>query len=456
MRDLLRQSDALARLGERDRAFAFRLAMGVAATAGQLDALLEAHLSRPRGIEPRVRDALRLSAFELCWMETPVRAAVSQGVELVRSVSPRAAGVANAVLRRVADDDRPRILGARQRCGEATCDASDLALATGVPGWLVGELFGARGMDMARRMLAGRLEAAPTMVTTNPMRHDAEAARDLLSAAGLSPQPALLPEAFVLGAPAGLAASGLVESTDVVVADVAAQLVVRLLSPLPGDRVLEIGQGRGTKTLLMQFAAWGKGGFAQVDAVDSEPFKTQVAQRRMEAAGLVDAVHCHTLDGRMLADAHAIHGLSGAYDLVFLDAPCSGSGTMRRHPEIAWQLDPSSVDASRPSSLPTLQRELLEAAATRVAPGGTLAYSTCSALPQEDEDIVRAFLSGEVGARFCLVPATARLGEGPADGHVRSLAMPWATEEGFLLTERSQGDLGPADTHFLALLQAKS
>ncbi len=451
MRDLLRQSDAMARLDERDRAFAFRLAMGVAATVGQLDALLDSHLRRPRDLEPRVRDAMRLSAFELCWMETPARAAVSQGVELVRNVSPRAAGVANAVLRRVADEDLPAVNAARRRCEDGSCDATDLALASGTPVWLVRQLAASRGMEMARRMLSTRLDAAPTVVAVNPMRHDPDEALQLLAAAGLSPRVASLPGAHVLDTPAGLATSGLVEATDVVVSDVAAQLIARLLSPKPGERVLEVGQGRGTKTLLMQFAAWDHGGLALVDAVDSEPFKTQVACRRMAVAGLSDVVSCHTLDGRRLGET-GHDGICEEYDLVFLDAPCSGVGTMRRHPEIAWQLEPAAVDSRREPSLPALQVELVQAAASRVAPGGTLAYSTCSALPQEDEDVVQSFLSSKEGARFRLVSATGRLGG--EDGRLRRIAEPWTTGSGCLLTGCADCDLGMADTHFLALMRA--
>ena len=84
MRDLLRTSKDLDALDARDRALAFRLAMGVAATQGLLDQMIDAHLRKPRSVEPKVRDALRVAAFELLWMQTPLQVAVSQGVELVR------------------------------------------------------------------------------------------------------------------------------------------------------------------------------------------------------------------------------------------------------------------------------------------------------------------------------------------------------------------------------------
>jgi 16S rRNA (cytosine967-C5)-methyltransferase len=90
--------------------------------------------------------------------------------------------------------------------------------------------------------------------------------------------------------------------------------------------------------------------------------------------------------------------------VVLLDAPCSGTGTMRRHPEIPWRLAPAALDATHPESLPSLQLRLVEAAATQVAPGGRLVYATCSVLPQENEACIQAFLATPAGAAFERLP----------------------------------------------------
>ena len=108
IRDMAREDKALSALSPVDRALAFRLAMGATAAAAQLDELIDERLKRPSSLEPRVRDALQIATFELCHLDTPTGVAVSQGVELVRGVSPRAAGLANAVLRRVATEVRTR------------------------------------------------------------------------------------------------------------------------------------------------------------------------------------------------------------------------------------------------------------------------------------------------------------------------------------------------------------
>ena len=221
---------------------------------------------------------------------------------------------------------------------------------------------------------------------------------------------------------AGLAASGLVTNVDVVVSDLAAQMVAHRAAPRPGQRVLEIGQGRGTKSILLENEALLTGGVATIVAVDSELFKVRIASRRMETAGLADNVSCYVLDARQLASHDVPDAFKRPFDLVFIDAPCSGTGTMRRHPEIAWSLDEAALAGE--GTLPLLQRQILDAAATRVAPGGRLVYATCSVLPEENERVIEAFLASDQGDSFELVSYTEEVPylqtmprRGGCDGH---------------------------------------
>ena len=130
-RDLLRGASELERLSERDRGFVTRLVMGVTSAQGELDRVIESHLRRGAKLEPRVRDALRLAAFELLYLGARPDAAVSQGVELVRGVAPRAAGLANAVLRRVAEKDAATLVASRARVANGSFTTSDLARVGG-------------------------------------------------------------------------------------------------------------------------------------------------------------------------------------------------------------------------------------------------------------------------------------------------------------------------------------
>lgn len=397
-RDLLRGSEALSALPERDRAFATRLVLGVTAAEGALDRALGAHLRRGAHLEPRVRDALRLAAFELLYLGERSDVAVSQGVELVRGVAPRAAGLANAVLRRVADDDVPALAAARERVASGDFGASDLALVGALPVWLCERALASLGPADAAAWATGALEPAGAWVAANRARLSPSDAEALLAKAGCDPVAGSVPGSFLLGAPARLAPSGLVERVDVLPCDLAAQEVVLAAAPAPGSRVLEVGQGRGTKTVLIEGAAVAAGGPCEIVAVELDPRKSALAARRMEAAGVAEHVACVAADARTLGAGDLPDVLLGAFDLVFVDAPCTGTGTLARHPEIAW-----SLGADAPGELAALQGEILSAAAARVAPGGRLVYATCSVLAEEDEAVVEAFLASPAGAGFELV-----------------------------------------------------
>ena len=398
-RDLLRASDELSALSERERAQVTRLVLGAVAAEGELDRVIDAHLRRGAHLEPRVRDALRLAAFELLYLGTRDDVCVSQGVELVRGVSPRAAGLANAVLRRVAEKDAPALARARERVVAGAFDARDLARVGALPEWLCARALASLGEGRAAAWAVAALGPAGAWVAANRVQRG-QALLHALEEAGCAPTPGPVPGSYLLGAPARLAPSGLVECVDVLPCDLAAQEVVLAAAPEPGSRVLEVGQGRGTKTVLLEGAAVAAGGPCEIVSVEIDPRKSALATRRMEAAGISEHVRCVAADGRALGGDDLPDALLGSFDLVFVDAPCSGSGTLARHPEIAWSLREEALPG-----LAALQADILRAASTRVAPGGLVVYSTCSILAEEDERVVEALLTGPTGGQFELLDA---------------------------------------------------
>lgn len=411
-RDLMRGAREMETLGRKGRALATRLVLGVNVASGELDRRIDSFAARPGSIEPRVRDALRLSAFEILYLDTPRQVAVSQGVELVRGVSPRASRMANAVLRRIADC-RPEVDEAREAVSAVAggarreLSAEELSLASGYPAWLCARLVEALGVQRAAAMCACALEPAPVYVTCG--KGNAMALEEKLAAAALEPVAAELDGCWRLNAGAGLARSGLVASCDVVVADLAAQLACRATAA-PG-RVLEVGQGRGTKSLILARLMREMGAEPEVVGCELVGSKARLSTKRMEEAELAANVRCVEFDGTKLADEDALpEPLAGLFDSVIVDAPCSGTGTMRRHPETAWALGERIVDPAAEDGLPALQLSLLTAAASRVAPGGSLVYATCSVLPEENSQVVEAFLASESGAAF----ERANLREAPA------------------------------------------
>ena len=390
-------------LEPRDRALATRLVLGAAAARGELDRVVNGHLRARSALEPLVRDALRLAAFEILYLDTPAQVAVSQGVELVRSASRRAAGLGNAVLRRVADEDAAALADARGRLSEGMVGVDDLCRVGALPEWLAARVLDDLGAQGAVGYASAALEPLCASVATNLAKRDVEQTRGLLADAGCEPSDGPVPGSFVLGRPAALNATGLVASCDVLPCDLAAQEVVASIGVTPDDQVLEVGQGRGTKSILL--AALG----ARLVSVEVDAKKSELAGRRMAEAGVAGRVRCVCDDGRSLGR------VDGSFDVAFVDAPCSGTGTLSRHPEIAWSLREDSV-----AGLAELQLSILRAAAQRVAPGGRLGYSTCSVLREEDEAVVEAFLAAPEGAGFSLA-RTLRTSIPGADRHFLAL-----------------------------------
>ena len=263
-REVLRTSDVMDGLEARDRALATRLVLGVQRARGLCDAVVNAHLTHSH-LEPRVRDALRLSSFELLYLGTPTQVAVSQGVELAAVASRRARGLANAVLRRVAAGNVPAMEAARGRVRAArdagsVPEVADVALVGALPEWLARELVASLGAGACALALDAMEPPAPTVAANLNLNTEGQAFARLADA-GLQPSRLPWPGCIALGAQAGLAASGLVEETCVLPADPAAQMVSWLAAPAAGvGTMLEVGQGRATKTLLIAGANRRLGG----------------------------------------------------------------------------------------------------------------------------------------------------------------------------------------------------
>lgn len=400
MRELIDTARRSTELGSEEFAYAQVLSFGVAMTCGTLDEAINRSLNSPRDIKPKVRDALRISAYELLFLRKPAHVVVDQGVELVRHVVKQAAGLANAVLRKMVNDAQVF------PWGDPVQDDDAFARQFGVAPWFATRLIAEFGRDCAAEMLEACLAPAPTYLRENPFA----------------------PE-------------------DAFASDLSAQFVASLVD-LDGS-ILEIGAGRGTKTMLMESRAFENlGHTVPIHAVDLHGYRAKLLEERMSGFGISE-VHVHAGDA---CELDTIEGLPQEFSSVLVDAPCSGTGTLRRHPEIRWRLSSKDVD-----DLASLQLAMLESAARQVAPSGVLVYATCSILSQENEEVVRAFLASETGSQFVIrpldklvVPQGAMLA-----GSDAPIELPgnWAsTPEGFFA---SRPALDAPDGHFAAVLQRR-
>ncbi len=330
--------DALPAQDARDRAAAHRIAASVLRRLGTIDAVLEPYLKREPPAE--VREALRIGVAELLFLGTPPHAAVASAVDLV----PRPfAGLLNAVLRRVAE------------AGAGALEGID-AERIDTPAWLWSAWHAAHGAAGVRAIAAAHRVPAPLDLSLLPGVTPPEGATMLPNGTARLPAGTRFAD---LPGPEGFWAQ-----------DAAATLPARLLAVRPGERVADLCAAPGGKTA--QLAATG----ALVTAVEKDARRIARLSDNLARLGLTAEV--------VAADA-LLWRPPVLLDAVLLDAPCSATGTIRRHPDVARLKRPTDVTV-----LAALQARLIAAAAQMLRPGGRLVFATCSLQAEEGEAHLRA------------------------------------------------------------------
>lgn len=351
-----------ARLSGPDRSLVTDLAYGVARWRLYLDAALAPYLQSPGRLPPRVIHALRAGAFELLVRRTPPHAAVSTWVQEAKGRHPRLGSLVNAVLRRVAGS-----------VAEPPAVTTDPATAVALPAWLWSEFETALGDD-AEAAARGMLEPEPLWLTAFSSDAEASLVSDG-SEVRAGPLPPGVPTSLSVRAARPLAALAAYQVGLVQPQNPASLYAALALGARTGERVVDLASGRGVKSAVL--AASG----ADVTAVEIDPRRSAAARQNLARLGLsVEHLTADLLAGPVAG----IRPQSAAR--VLLDAPCSGTGTLRGHPEIKLRLAPDDI-----VKLAMTQRALLTAAADLVAPGGALLYAVCSLTQAEGPAIAAAF-----------------------------------------------------------------
>ena len=321
----------------------------------------------PNDLEPPVTRILKMGLYELLFQSTPARAAVHQYVELAKDVvGMRVSGLVNGILRTA---DRQHNDLPRPDTGDAE---RDLAIRTSMPTWLVRRWGDARGFAETEALLH-RLNERPTYAL-----HLLDAAPADLDALGVSWTPSPYVNGMVrVEALQPIVQAGWLDDGRAIVQGEGAALVVDLLDAEPGATVLDLCAAPGTKTRLIAHRMDEQG---RVWANDHSAHRLQALQ---EVPSRLDIIETHTADARTLSPDDAPESPTH----VLLDVPCTGTGVLGRRADLRWRRTPSDVP-----ELVALQDELLEAAARLVPAEGILVYSTCSLLPEENEERVHAFL----------------------------------------------------------------
>ena len=366
---------------ERDRALAGEIATGTLRWQGAFDHVIAAFVNRPLPrLDPEVLDILRMAMFQLLHLDrVPAAAAVKDAVDLTGKAGKRsAAGLVNAVLRRVTRERDHLPLPSRPSDPRQRATAiAYLSITLSHPAWLVERWLDRHGFEATEAWAIFNNSPAPLTLRANRLRIDRDALMDRLVAEGiLCEQGSHAPDALVVrrGNPLSspMHADGLF-----VIQDEASQLVGHYAGTQRGERVLDGCASPGGKTLMMAAAA----------GVDGLVIASDVRGRRVDLLRTTVARSGATNVRIVQADAARPLPYGPVFDRVLLDAPCSGLGTIRRDPDIKWRRTAADLPA-----LAAAQLAMLGHAADVLKPGGTLVYSTCSSEPEENDDVVGAFL----------------------------------------------------------------
>jgi 16S rRNA (cytosine967-C5)-methyltransferase len=365
-----------AALPSRDQALLTRLVYGTLTWQGYLDHIIAAFSRRaPPALDVPVRTVLRLGLFQICFLSrVPDFAAVDTAVGLAKRFrGGSAVSFVNAVLRRAAAHWQQVPFPSRE-----DDPIGHLALRLSHPHWLVERWVAEYGYPEAEALLRANNEAAPTVLRANTRRIERARLLDRLRDAGYNAAPTTYAPAGIriesAGSPEAL--PGYAEGLFSLQGE-ASQLVGLLAAPRRRARVLDACAAPGGKTTHLAELMDDEG---EIIALDTQARGIARIARIARRLGL-SIVH------PVLADATTWPAPSGACDVVVVDAPCSGLGTLRQHPELKWRRTAADI-----ASLASLQRRLLLHAATAVRPGGALVYATCTLSREENEAVLAAFL----------------------------------------------------------------
>ncbi len=394
-------------LDSRDRALALELVYGVLRHQSTLDWRLDHVATKSMAKLPaRVRLALRLGAYQVLHLDRiPPSAAVNESVALIKAGSPGYwPGFGNAVLRALTLTPAP------PWPDRAAYPVQALSVQHACPAWLTERWIARFGVQAADALCRATTIIPPLTVRVNTLRTTRDALASQLTAFGCTVRPTRIsPVGLVLDKSGPVTELPLFRDGAFYVEDEAAQLVAPILDPQPGELVLDACAAPGGKATHLAALMRNNG---ELFAVDSSAARLRLIEDNCRRLG-IDIVRAIRAD----ATSPLPQPLRGRpVDRILVDAPCSGLGVLRRHPEGKWRKEADALKQHQ-----TLQRRLLEQAGNRLRPGGVLVYSTCSSEPEENEQVIDQFCSARKEFR-------------------RESVAPWLPRQGSSLVT-SQGDL---------------
>lgn len=365
-------------LADQDRRFVTELVYGAVKAGGTLDWIMRRYVNRPLGkIPPVIRAILRLGLYQIFYLDkVPPSAACNTAVDLAKKYGHKGvAGFVNAVLRTAVRE--PEKAAFPRGKGHAM---EELALKSQHPLWLVKHWVKAFGFEETARLCEFDNESARLCLRVNTLKTDRQELLQELDRCGAeSEASAWTPDGVIVKAHGALDALPPLQEGRAQVQDESSMLVAHVVSPQPGEFILDCCSAPGGKSTHMASLMENKG---RIVAGDIYEHKLQRIEENARRLG-INIIETLLLDAREAGER-----FKGQADRVLVDAPCSGLGVLRRKPDARWHKHQEELKA-----LPALQLEILQSAARAVKPGGLLVYSTCTIERAENQAVVEAFLA---------------------------------------------------------------
>lgn len=382
-----------------EAALCSRIVYGVMQNRLLLDFYLGSYCSQKIDhLQPPLAEILRIGAYQILFLDkVPDSAAVNQAVEQAKANGrAKASGLVNAVLRQVSrnKNDLPLI--------PDRDEVQYLSIRYSHPKWLVKRLLALLGREEAEAALAADNATAPLTVQINPLKTTVEDLTAELESSGVIVRKhPWVPGSLELEHAGDLTALAPFQNGKFLVQDPAARLVSQIAGVEPGMRVLDVCAAPGGKSFSAAFAMEDQG---EILACDLHENKLKRIREGADRLGLA-CIRAEAADGRTFRPEWGAR-----FDVVLVDAPCSGFGIIRKKPDVRYK-KPDDLFA-----LPVIQRAILDNAARYVRPGGTLVYSTCTILPEENEGVSDSFLAEHPD--FCRTPFSLSGPVGETEGQV--------------------------------------
>ncbi len=367
--------DASADIDGRDRAFVNELVMGVLRNKLRIDYIIQFYSKmKLKKLSPRVLQILRCGVYQLIWMDkVPSSAACNESVKLASKYAHNAAkGYVNGVLRSISRnlDALPEPSGDDM--------AERMSVLYSCPKWLVEKLISQFGEDTSEAILRDSLLPHPAMIRANRTKTNPEELIKILDKEGISASRGDEEDCLIINGAIDVNSSKAYKDGCYTLQNINSMRAAIALSPKSGETVIDVCSAPGGKTTHIAELMGNRG---RVIAFDVHPHKIKLIENAAKRLGL------NCIEAMVHNSETPVDELKETADRVLADVPCSGIGVIHKKPDIKWNRQTEDVGA-----LCTMQKNILNSAATYVKSGGTLVYSTCTILREENTDIIEEFL----------------------------------------------------------------